>query len=356
MLSLRSLLTKWNLAFNSSSLATNAPWGNFQISFSRTGHDDFIDFLKGVCIIMVLLTHGLLINVQEYLLYPLWIAQAVPIFLLIQAFHAFKKDRPAFPRPSHIWTRILRPFLIVQIIFLVHGYLQCQINHTSFPEFLTLFRRCGGLGPGSYYIWIYLQFALLLPLSFRLLQTKYALPLFLFLSIALEIACSLTHILPEHYRLLFFRYFFLIYLGYLWAKKGISLNILTLSLSAFSILAILLLYGIHKFYPSLNLEPFIFDTNWRIFHWFTYFLPAFLLPFLFRWTYHKLSKRINAFIILCGKRSYHIFLFQMLVFGIFNQYVSADLKFLFIPLCLLPALLPSRFFESSSPNSKHTTE
>ncbi len=46
--------------------------------------------MKGIAILMVLVTHGAG-EFNEQLLYPLWIDQAVPLFLLIQVFHAYKK-------------------------------------------------------------------------------------------------------------------------------------------------------------------------------------------------------------------------------------------------------------------------
>ena len=36
------------------------------------GYDPFIDFMKGVCIILVVLTHSLPDNVQDHILSPLW--------------------------------------------------------------------------------------------------------------------------------------------------------------------------------------------------------------------------------------------------------------------------------------------
>lgn len=58
------------------------------ITLQKEGYDPFIDYLKGVCIFLVVLAHCL--PHTEYILFPLWGDQAVPLFLLIQVFHAYK--------------------------------------------------------------------------------------------------------------------------------------------------------------------------------------------------------------------------------------------------------------------------
>ena len=47
------------------------------------GDEPLIDYLKAICIIMVVISHGTG-GARDVLLYPFWIDQAVPIFLLIQ--------------------------------------------------------------------------------------------------------------------------------------------------------------------------------------------------------------------------------------------------------------------------------
>ena len=60
------------------------------VVFKRSGYDSFIDFLKGICILLVLLDHSLSL-IKEYSLFAIWGRPAVPIFLLIQVFHAYKR-------------------------------------------------------------------------------------------------------------------------------------------------------------------------------------------------------------------------------------------------------------------------
>lgn len=164
------------------------------------------------------------------------------------------------------------------------------------------------------------------------------------LSCLLELVCSYTHIPDWLYRLLFFRYFFLIYLGYLWVEKGICLNRITLCLSIVSIFFILLFT-----YTSVNLEPLFFQSGWRINHWICDFYVAYLFMFFLKFSYNYLSEKLKSFICLMGKYSYEIFLLQMFVFRFFptgklleivgDEYVCIVLKIILtVALSILPVM------------------
>ena len=51
--------------------------------------DLFIDFLKGICIICVVLTHNLPQSVMKASVFVAWGDMAVPLFLLFQSYHVF---------------------------------------------------------------------------------------------------------------------------------------------------------------------------------------------------------------------------------------------------------------------------
>ena len=132
----------------------------------------FIDFIKGLCIVCVILTHNLPPFVMKASAFVAWGSMAVPLFLLIQAYHVFRSDAdrrlegiPSKSFSEHyklhkLWKRIIRPFVICTLIT---GIVLILFGHD--PQ--NVFTECikmGGIGPGSYYVWIYLQFFLLLPL------------------------------------------------------------------------------------------------------------------------------------------------------------------------------------------------
>lgn len=60
----------------------------YVVPIKKVGYDPFIDYLKGISILFVVLLHCL--PLQNYLLCSLWASQAVPIFLLIQVFHVVR--------------------------------------------------------------------------------------------------------------------------------------------------------------------------------------------------------------------------------------------------------------------------
>lgn len=131
----------------------------------------FIDFLKGICIICVVIAHNLPPVVMKYTVFILWGGMAVPLFLLIQCYHVFNTDRLRKDkglqsksyceqyRIGKIWKSIIKPFLFITIVtgtmLVIKGHNPVDVLKASVIS--------GGLGPGSYYVWIYLQFFLLLP-------------------------------------------------------------------------------------------------------------------------------------------------------------------------------------------------
>lgn len=80
------------------------------VRLNTTGYDPFITFMKGYAILCVLLAHA--IPNPDATGYVFWGGMQVPLFLLIQTFHSFKK------KPKLSFTKILKrvvlPFLLVQ--------------------------------------------------------------------------------------------------------------------------------------------------------------------------------------------------------------------------------------------------
>ena len=324
------------------------------ITLQKEGYDPFIDYLKGVCIFLVVLAHCL--PHTEYILFPLWGDRAVPLFLLIQVFHAYKHgvdEAVKMPNLVKLFNRIFKPFLLLLLfeVFLLVVVLQrdpLQVMKTVIIG--------GGIGPGSYYVWIYIQFALLLPiiaLIIKLLNKVVGGGKICLLMIALsclwELVCIYIHIPEMLYRLLFFRYFFLIYLGYMWVEKGILLDNIRLLLSVVSI-AFILMFA----YTSINFEPLFFQTDWKIYHWICYFYVASLFLFFLKFCYNRLSTKLKEFIGLMGKYSFEIFLLQMFVFAFFphgmlldfvgNKYICATLTIILtVSLSILPVIVWKRW-------------
>lgn len=289
---------------------------------------------------MVIINHSTLnpIIINGFV-YSLWIYLAVPIFLLIQVFHSYKKNAP-FPDLKKITCRIVKPYIYLQVLLFICGCIKYLMTGMSLGDWIEMFCKSGGVGPGSYYIWIYLQFAFLLPVLYPLVQKKYAYIYFVALSVLYEVVCSLFQIPEWLYRLLCFRYLYLFFLGYMWVKNGIVFNNKTFLLSILS--AGLILYNR---YIGIKCYPLFFNSEWLSDHWFMYFISWALIPWVFYMIYSKFKNSgFTHCIVVIGKKSYELFLFQMIVFCIPNVNSNGILCLFF---CLSPILI---FYISSKIN------
>ena len=208
-----------------------------KIEFKREGYDPQIDYIKGLCILFVVWTHCMNRGELSNILFPYWGDTAVPIFIIIQVFHYYKKGVSVrMPSVPKLWKRIMKPYIMmVALMFIVQFFMYYDMTDGTFSPTLYWEKR----GPGSYYIFIYIEMAFVIPLFaplFRKFSTKWLLVIFLILSQVVEIACSLTHCPDNIYRIVFFRYIFLIFIGYLLATKGLELNKLTITAGIFSML------------------------------------------------------------------------------------------------------------------------
>jgi fucose 4-O-acetylase-like acetyltransferase len=99
------------------------------ITFNKKGYDSFIDFIKAYAIICVLIGHTL--PHHDYWGYGLWAGMQVPLFILVQAFHCFKKESYSFSLKKVLW-RVIIPFVAIQVIIFVNYILKTEIpnyNH-----------------------------------------------------------------------------------------------------------------------------------------------------------------------------------------------------------------------------------
>lgn len=93
------------------------------ISFNKTDHDPFIDFLKAYAIIFVIVAHNLPTFLWDYCLFRLWADMQVPMFILIQAFHAYKKGTTPKIKWPTLFKRIIIPFFLIQGLILLYRLL-----------------------------------------------------------------------------------------------------------------------------------------------------------------------------------------------------------------------------------------
>lgn len=281
------------------------------VSFNKIGYDPFIDFLKAYSIFLVVFGHALPVVFYDYTLFWVWGGMQVPVFILIQVFHAYKKGKVPTINWNSMLKRIVIPFTVVQAIILSFRILFSTEDASS--VLISSVHR-GGYGPGSYYFWIYIQVAIILVLIWPLVQKltrKQLTIILLILSIGCEVLFSLIDLPDFIYRLLAVRYLFLVPLAFIWIEEGVVLNVKNVILSIVSIFAVIF-FRFFKF----DLEPFFYNTGWATHRWICYFYLPILLTYVLYLLFKLISKSecLSKMINKVAKSSYEIFLIQMIVF------------------------------------------
>lgn len=305
-----------------------------KIEFSKIGQDHSLDFVKGICILLVLLHHTTTLQFQQDSLFYVWGYPAVPLFLMIQVFHTYKKGlENRHWNVLRIWKRAIWPFVFVELV--IFAYLMLAHPMASWQSILTYLVYWGGDGPGSYYPWIYIQFALLLPLLtplFRYVKGTWLAVLFLLLSVGGEVVCNVIKMPEWQYRLLFVRYIFLIYLGYRMVVRDVSLNILTLSLSVLSLFA-LYYFEVKDF----QLYPIFYHSEmWNAFHWICYFYIAYPMLYVLCKVFYHLPANglIENVVCALGQHSYAIYIFQLFYFTAMAPFIKEQLELIENPVVI----------------------
>lgn len=277
-----------------------------QISFNTNGYDGFIDFIKAYAIVCVLIAHCF--PWYNRIAGCLWMDMQVPLFVLVQAFHAYKKNNPRFDF-FKCFKRVILPFIGLQLCILAYA----TFGGLDSGIVLQRFIYGGGCGPGSYYPWIYLQIGFLLPLVYTLFKkhnNRTTIIAFLVICEFFEVLFSLIDLPEWLYRLLAVRYLFLIYLGWIWVKRGVIVDRKSIILSIASALTI-----IYFEYFSINDEPWFFSTTWKYHRWPCYYFVAngFIVLLHFMWNKIRSNIFMLRAIKLLASASYEIFLIQMVM-------------------------------------------
>ena len=187
--------------------------------FVKDTHIDWIDGAKGVAILSVILLHSL--PCLREIGWIWHIGQAVPVFLFITAYlisMRFESLQTYFQweRFAKMLKKVFVPFVFVLLIQLV-----CLALIDRLPPLKTIVKT-GGIGPGSYYIWLYLQAWVIIPFMVMLVRK---LPIWVSMLIMLVVSIIAEYVfvpiegiehIDELYRLLPIRYLMVLYLGCIW--------------------------------------------------------------------------------------------------------------------------------------------
>lgn len=261
--------------------------------------------MKGVAILSVILLHCLPDLEKIYAF--LHLEQAVPVFVFITAYllTLHYKSFKEYYRKERLWKMmrtVLPPFLMATLcVSVVH-----MVHFGELPSLKALIFNGGCLGPGSYYLFIYLSIYLLMPFIIefvRRTQVWCSFVVFLLISIICEYGYArvwnFSH-MESLYRLSVARYLMVVWLGCAYTKFSKTGYVITIIVALFC--AVL---GI------LNLkETFIYQIvpdYWNTAHWFNVLYVIIPIELLRRIRYSETMKWI-------GQHSWLIFCFQMFVF------------------------------------------
>ena len=282
----------------------------------------FLDILKGICIILIIVTH-FEFSESDRLSYffPYWISMAVPIFMIISGYvYAMSYERHGIIHMEQaydlffVMKKVIRysvPFFIAYLIEVVIWLItDPSMQLMDYVYYLVR----GGIGPGSYYYPMMLQFIFLYPLIHFTIK-KY--------NFKGLVICGVLNVFYEFvqwgfgfnsdtYRMLIFRFLLVIAFGaYLYLRKE-KLPSYVYWIAFVGGLLLTYLISYHN-------KEFVCITQWKR----TSFLACvFLLPVMDVLISKCHRLRIQPLEIL-GKASFDIFLVQMIYYHFFGDVVYA---------------------------------
>lgn len=285
-------------------------------------YNKHIDVMKGLAIICVILIHSFRDETIRDIGGPFYLLQAVPVFFIISAYNQSQSyDRRTlsslkdFYRPSLLAKKYYRLIPIAVIIYAI----QAVVNPDNRSFFFYLIGR-GGYG--GYYISMMIQSIILLPILYWFAKKTSARTM-LVVSFGLNILFEWYGYFIDMpgfiYRLLVFRYLFALALGVWYFFDGQAAYAKTL-MKIGALLSVVYLFVVH--YLEISVPFYSFNTSWRGQNPFSFFyaLALFHIGLSFSASF-RMEPLKNSFAYL-GKRSYSIFLVQMLYFWALNFYVE----------------------------------
>lgn len=286
----------------------------------------FLDVLKGICIIFVIVEHYAWGIKKLKLLFPFWIAMAVPMFMIISGYAYTKSyERTKVVRlrdaymPLEILRKIIRYTIPYATVFVLHSFYRAYKGQIT----ISITQMCGGFltggyGPGSYYYPIMIQFIFVFPVIFLCIKNygKRGLLICWITNILYELFQNFFNMVEGHYRLLLFRYIFVIAVGCFFAlgyhiSKGIQVVMFVVG-ACFLITT-----------SYMGYEPILF-TYWTS----TCVLACLYVVPIASILFQRLPKVKRRFwgIEIIGKASFDIFLTQMVYYNCMTEYTYANIS------------------------------
>lgn len=287
----------------------------------RKDYNYFLDSLKGICMILIVLTHCCGENRLTFMLgFPFWVDMAVPILMIISGYvYALQYTRNNIQSFSDAYElknwiggaiKYTIPFGVVYFLELIYSVLHYpDINLISaFYGFLY-----GGTAPGSYYYPIMMQFIFVFPAIFFCIK-KYKDKGVLvcgIVNLSYEILKTAYGMNEGCYRLLIFRYILLISVGCYLASEEFILKKKALIGSFMMGAAFIVVYRYFSVQPVI----FIYWTGTSMMAG-LFVVPMAILLIL------KFSNVRWKLLEIFGKASYNIFIVQMMYYKYLHLYIK----------------------------------
>ncbi|WP_276495889.1 acyltransferase family protein [Pontibacter litorisediminis] len=308
-------------------------------------HLQQIDVVKGLAIVAVLLLHSLTRAELEksYAIYHIW--QAVPLFLVVMGLNLGLSTRHKTQHLQQLYTRkyftkkaarIFVPFILIFLLSILAGLLWEWLKGEKVLEFsgYTWIGVLPVTGPGNYFITMLLQSVLLLPIigygfSRRPILTT---SLLVLLEVAFQVWAahfSYFNDNPYLYDAAFARYFSALAFG-LWLSRLVWAPVRWWHILSFTVLGAMAAAALYLLlYGAVDMKQVI-RPEWKTQQLLTFGYAALLV-----WLCVNFLPNFSNFIPLrvlaeLGKASYHIFLVQVVYFGLTYQDLP-HLANIFIP-------------------------
>ena len=315
--------------------------------------NNFLDVLKGVCILLVILTHFDWVEAERLkYFFPYWMNPAVPIFMITSGYvytESFKRKDVATFKEAYALKGIIDKAIRYTVPLLLIYVIEVPLKMLVFKKTLSigeiLLQLCqGGYGPGSYYYLYMMQFIFLFPLIYFAIRKW---------DFAGLVLCGAADILYEvlkvpmemsggAYRLIVLRYIFAIALGGYFSMGRFKIK-KWMGVTSF-IFGALFIYAVC--YAGFKPTYFFRWSRTSMLAVF-YIAPiAYLLIKKCTWECKPLA--------LMGKASYNIFFVQMVYFHLANRIfdgVEGNLPGMLTAytICILVGLL---FYKIETPITK----
>lgn len=325
-------------------------------------HYQQIDVAKGLAIISVILLHSLELSFRQSAYAAFHIGQAVPLFMILMGLNQglinMRRPIPFSDLYSRLYfarriDRLLVPLLIAYVASFLAGIIWLWLKGQNKIDFdlYSLIGRLPVSGPGNYFVTLVLQSILLLPLIGYCFQRRPVLAvvslvigeiLFLLLGNTIRFFDENNYL----YSAALPRYFSAIGLGLILSR------LVTKPLKASTVLPVVLLAIISVAYlfrvVYQNQHVPLIRADWGAQNLLAFGYAGFVVLLLFKFLPGYSEKKVLLFLAALGKASYHIFLVQVVYFGLVNVPQSQVLINLFC--CLLPGYL---FYKYEDPLKEH---